>query len=70
MANRSNDPEETVFLELAIDRETADRLLELSRFCQADPNTIAASLLHDILADDEAANIPTAVAAGHGVTKH
>jgi hypothetical protein len=47
-----------------LDEETHERLKRLSDFCRADKIAVAASLLHDILKDDEEANIPAAAAAG------
>lgn len=44
-------------IEIELDSLTAERLERLARACgEADPMTIAASLLHDILRDDEETN--------------
>lgn len=45
-----------VTLQVTIDDVTWGRLLRLSEVCRGDPLQIAASLLHDILEDDEETN--------------
>jgi hypothetical protein len=40
------------WIKIPLDAETADRLESLSDVCHTDPARVAASLLHDILADD------------------
>jgi hypothetical protein len=52
------------WISIPLDAQTADRLTHLSDECHADPVSVAASLLHDVLADDEEANLPTAIAVG------
>jgi hypothetical protein len=54
----------TLWIKIPLDGETARRLLNLSDLCHAEAEKVAASLLHDILEDDEQANLPTALAAG------
>jgi len=49
------DEDSNVF-PLELDDKTVARLLRLARACGDDPARIASSLLHDILADDEAVN--------------
>ena len=55
MGTAHDDDSET--LPIPLDGKTVERLLRLARACGDDPATIAASLLRDILADDEAVNI-------------
>ena len=64
MANLFEDPQDTVWISIPLDGETAARLQSLSNDCHAEPVSVAASLLHDLLKDDEEANLPTARAAG------
>lgn len=45
-----------VTLQVTIDHATWGRLFRLAEFCKGDPVQIAASLLHDILKDDEETN--------------
>jgi hypothetical protein len=52
------------WISIPLDAETAARLAHLSDECHADPVSVAASLLHDVLADDEAAHSPGATAPG------
>lgn len=56
MADRIKDPTETVWISIPLDGETAERLVNLSDACHADPDNIAAALLRDILKDDEDAH--------------
>jgi hypothetical protein len=51
-------------LSIPLDAKTAERLSNLSDVCHNDPVRVAASLLRDILADDEAAHHPEATAPG------
>jgi hypothetical protein len=55
---------ETTWIKIPLDGETAERLRNFSDLCHAAPERIAASLLHDVLKDDEEANLPVAMAAG------
>lgn len=64
MANLLEDQQPVVWISIPLDGETAARLQNLSDVCHAPPTNVAASLLHDILKDDEEANLPTALAAG------
>ena len=52
------------WLSIPLDAKTAERLANLSDVCHNDPVRVAASLLRDILADDEAAHSPGATAPG------
>jgi predicted transcriptional regulator len=56
--------ERTVWVSIPLDPETAARLQNLSDFCHAEPVKVAASLLHDILKDDEEYNLPAAISVG------
>lgn len=64
MADLLEDQNPVVWISIPLDGETAARLQNLSDVCHAAPTNIAASLLHDILKDDEEANLPVAIAAG------
>jgi len=46
-----------VWLRVPLDGETAERLRALSDICHNDEITVAASLLHDILKEDEEAHL-------------
>jgi hypothetical protein len=47
------DDKSVVWISVPLSEETATRLQNLSDQCRADPVGVAASLLHDILKDDE-----------------
>ena len=49
----------------ALAAETAERLRHLSDICHADEKSVAASLLHDILKDDEEAHVSPAQQSHH-----
>ena len=49
--------DESELLPIALDGVTVARLCRLAQACGDHPAKLAASLLHDILADDEAANV-------------
>ena len=66
---RDTEDDDTVTFPLRVDRETAERLIRLAADCEAEPRSVAAALLHDMLADDAAMNVTVAYAAG-GATKH
>lgn len=51
------DTEEQVWLSIPLSRRTAERLANLADVCHADHRSVAASLLHDILQDDEEAHV-------------
>lgn len=51
-----DDETEVVWMTIPMSARTAERLLNLSNNCHAAPDRVAASLLHDVLADDEAAH--------------
>jgi hypothetical protein len=55
---------ETTWINIPLDGESAERLRNFADMCHAAPERIAAALLHDVLADDEEANLPVAMAAG------
>jgi hypothetical protein len=59
------DEEETVWFSIPLSSATIDRLMALSDICHADPVKVAASLLHDVLKDDEEANAEAATATHH-----
>jgi hypothetical protein len=65
MADLHEDQNETIWISIPLDAATAARLQSLSDVCHAAPTNVAASLLHDILADDEAENLPVAAAVGN-----
>lgn len=58
------EDQNTIWIRIPLDGETVRRLQNLSNECHAEPMKVAASLLHDLLKDDEEANLPTALAAG------
>lgn len=64
MDNLFDDPQDTVWISIPLDPRTAARLRNLSDVCHADPVSVATSLLHDVLADDEAAHHPADAASG------
>ena len=47
------DDHTVLWVRVPLDEETAARLQNLSDLCRADPVSVAASLLHDVLKDDE-----------------
>jgi hypothetical protein len=51
-----HDDHEVVCIPIPLTPETVRRLQALSDICHADPVKVAASLLRDILADDEEAH--------------
>lgn len=51
-----DDNEVSVPFSISLDGETIDRLMSLSKHCRADPRAVAASLLRDLLRDDELFN--------------
>ena len=57
------DAKEIIWVSVPLDHETAERLRHLSDICHAPETTVAASLLRDILEDDESAH-----AVGESVT--
>ena len=54
----SDDEETPVLITIRLDCASRDRLLALADLCHADPTVVAASLLHDVLKDDENAHAP------------
>lgn len=52
----SEEKEPRAFIGVPIDSETLRRLLDLSRSVGDDPREVAASLLRDVLKDDEDSN--------------
>ena len=52
-----NDPAyDTLWISVPLSGDTVRRLKKLADMCHADPKAVAASLLHDVLADDEGAH--------------
>ena len=49
---------EVVWVSVPLDAATAARLQGLADMCHAEPTSVAASLLHDVLAEDEAHHEP------------
>jgi predicted transcriptional regulator len=45
---------------VVLDDQTVARLIEVAEACHADPATIIASLVHDVLEDDALAHLPDA----------
>jgi hypothetical protein len=64
MENLMEDPQDTVWISIPLDPLTAARLRNLSDVCHADPIGVAASLLHDVLAEDDEAHSPSGAEAG------
>lgn len=54
---------EVVWISLPLDVETAERLRALSDLCHNDEASVASSLLHDILKEDEDAHLLLAAPA-------
>lgn len=53
----SNDhQQETSYIRIPVSQETLERLMRLADMCHADPVAVAASMLHDVLKDDEEAH--------------
>lgn len=50
------DDHTVLWVRVPLDKETAARLQCLSDICHADPVSVAASLLHDILKEDDDAH--------------
>lgn len=50
------DDHTVLWVRVPLDEETAARLRNLSDLCHADPISVAASLLHDILKEDAEAH--------------
>lgn len=48
--------DDVAIISIPVDAETYRRLTSLADICHADPKKVAASLLHDILKDDEEAH--------------
>ena len=62
---RETSKNEIVWVTVPLDAETAERLRHLSDICHADEKSVAASLLHDILKDDEEAHVSPAQQSHH-----
>jgi hypothetical protein len=60
----TTDDDEIVWFSIPLNGETIERLMNLSNECHAEPVQVAASLLHDILKDDENAHLEAPAAAG------
>ena len=63
-AAMANIDDDTELLPISLDGVTVARLCRLARACGDHPAKIAASLLHDLLADDEAANVIAVIDRG------
>jgi len=57
--------DDVVYFRIPLDLQTVARLMEVSDISHADPVTVASSLLHDILAEDERAHLEGAVDRHH-----
>jgi hypothetical protein len=55
------DEDEVVMFSIPLNRATIERLMNLSAICHADPIKVAASLLHDVLKDDDEANAEASI---------
>lgn len=55
------DDDDVVYFRIPLGTETVARLMEVADISHADPVRVAASLLHDVLKDDEAAHLDGAV---------
>lgn len=55
---------EVVWIKVPLDGKTAKRLMNLSDVCHNQAERIAASLLHDILKDDEEMHSPPGAPVG------
>jgi hypothetical protein len=53
----TDDDEVQVIFDIPLDGATVERLMALSAVCRQDPKKVAASLLHDILKDDQDAHL-------------
>ena len=56
-APSADHDDDVVYFRIPLDAETVARLMEVADISHADPVSVAASLLHDILAEDEDAHI-------------
>ena len=65
MGECTDSEEEIVWFSIPLNGETIERLMMLSDICHADPVKVAASLLHDVLKDDEEANAEAASATNY-----
>ena len=52
------DEQEVVWVQVPLDAATAARLHNLANMCHAAPTSVAASLLHDVLAEDDVHHEP------------
>ncbi len=59
-----DDDTDVVWMTIPLSGRTAERLMNLSNECHTQPQKVAASLLHDVLADDEAAHHDQQVPVG------
>lgn len=59
-----DDDTDVVWMSIPLSGRTAERLRNLSNDCHAAPHKVAASLLHDVLADDEEAHHDQRVPVG------
>lgn len=65
MSAQANEPRR--YISISVDDTTYRRLMDLSDMCHADHQSVAASLLHDILAEDAEAHhlLEVAPVVGH-----
>lgn len=64
MSAQANEP--VRYISIPVDEATLRRLLDLADLCHADIKSVAASLLHDVLADDAETHVLEMVpVAGH-----
>lgn len=56
--------DQTIIIRIPLDGETAARLRNLSNICHADPVSVAASLLHDVLKEDADAHFLLSAPSG------
>ncbi len=62
MSAQANQP--VRFISIPVDEVTLQRLLDLADMCHADVKAVAASLLHDVLAEDADAHLLEVVPDG------
>jgi predicted transcriptional regulator len=56
MPSPVNESEATAFFTIALDPETAMRLMYLAKVCNNQPQSLMAAIIHDVLLDDELAH--------------
>lgn len=63
------EDEDVVWFNIPLDHETVARLMHLSEICHGDPRQVAASLIHDVLKDDEQAHDPNPTVPASNATR-